>query len=50
MTISDSKITLYGFNNLTKTLSFNFYDISYAKTAKHRDEYLEYIDYEKNDL
>ena len=45
MTISDSKITLYGFNNLTKTLSFNFYDISYAKTAKHRDEYLEYIDH-----
>lgn len=45
MTGSNSKITLYGFNNLTKTLSFNFYDICYAKTAKHRDEYLEYIDH-----
>ena len=40
----DSKITLYGFNNLTKTLSFNFYDICFAKTAKHRDEYFAYID------
>lgn len=40
----DSKISLYGFNNLTKTLSFNIYDICYAKTAKQRDEYIEYID------
>ena len=44
MSAPDSKITLFGFNNLTKTLSFNFYDICYAKTIKHRDEYLEYID------
>lgn len=44
MASNDSKITLYGFNNLTKTLSFNFYDICYAKTAKQRDEYLDYID------
>ncbi|MEM8845451.1 MAG: S-adenosylmethionine decarboxylase, partial [Pseudomonadota bacterium] len=44
MTQSDPKITLHGFNNLTKTLSFNFYDVCYAKTNKHRDEYLEYID------
>ncbi len=41
---NDSKISLYGFNNLTKTLSFNFYDICYAKTKKQRDEYIEYID------
>ena len=41
---SDSKLTLYGFNNLTKTLSFNFYDVCYANTIKQRDEYLEYID------
>jgi len=41
---SDSKITLYGFNNLTKTLSFNFYDVCYTNTLKQRDEYLEYID------
>lgn len=40
----DPKIALYGFNNLTKTLSFNFYDICYTKTAKQRDEYIEYID------
>lgn len=40
----DSKIALYGFNNLTKTLSFNFYDICYAKTDRQRDEYIEYID------
>lgn len=45
MESSDSKIKLYGFNNLTKTLSFNFYDICYAKTDKHRDEYFEYIDH-----
>ena len=44
MTAVDKKISLYGFNNLTKTLSFNFYDICYAKSIKHRDEYLEYID------
>jgi len=39
-----SKIELHGFNNLTKTLSFNFYDICYAHTAKHQQEYLAYID------
>jgi len=27
------KLKLYGFNNLTKTLSFNMYDICYAKNA-----------------
>lgn len=41
---SDSKISLYGFNNLTKTLSFNIYDICYAKSQKDRDEYFDYID------
>jgi S-adenosylmethionine decarboxylase len=44
MSAPGSKITLFGFNNLTKTLSFNFYDICYAKSIRHRDEYLEYID------
>ena len=44
MTRFDSKITQYGFNNLTKTLSFNIYDICYAKSAKHREEYFDYID------
>lgn len=38
------KLRLHGFNNLTKTLSFNIYDICYAKTARHRKEYIEYID------
>ncbi len=35
---------LQGFNNLTKTLSFNIYDICYAKTSKQRKDYIEYID------
>ena len=38
------KLKLQGFNNLTKTLSFNIYDICYAKTAKQRKGYIEYID------
>lgn len=38
------KLKLHGFNNLTKTLSFNIYDICYAKNQKNRDEYIEYID------
>lgn len=40
----NKKLKLHGFNNLTKTLSFNIYDICYAKTEKHRNEYIEYID------
>jgi S-adenosylmethionine decarboxylase len=42
------KLKLYGFNNLTKSLSFNMYDICYAKTPQHRHEYIEYIDEEYN--
>ena len=42
------KLKLYGFNNLTKTLSFNMYDICYAKTPEHRDAYIQYIDEEYN--
>lgn len=38
------KLKLQGFNNLTKTLSFNLYDICYARTADHRAEYIRYID------
>lgn len=38
------KIRLHGFNNLTKSLSFNIYDICYAKTEQHRKEYIDYID------
>ncbi|MDD4801456.1 MAG: adenosylmethionine decarboxylase [Syntrophomonas sp.] len=42
------KLKLYGFNNLTKTLSFNLYDICYAITPEHRREYIEYVDEEYN--
>src|SRR5690606_28952335 len=42
--MADNKLKLQGFNNLTKTLSFNIYDICYAKTEKHQKEYIEYID------
>ena len=42
------KIKLYGFNNLTKTLSFNIYDVCYAKTEREKNEYLAYIDEQYN--
>jgi len=45
---SFKKLELYGFNNLTKTLSFNMYDICYAKTPEHREAYIKYIDEEYN--
>lgn len=38
------KVKLYGFNNLTKSLSFNIYDICYANTPEQRQAYIEYID------
>lgn len=38
------RIKLHGFNNLTKALSFNIYDICYAATEAQRREYIEYID------
>ncbi|MDE2149442.1 MAG: adenosylmethionine decarboxylase [Gammaproteobacteria bacterium] len=41
---SNPKLKLLGFNNLTKTLSFNIYDICYARTPQHQQEYIEYID------
>lgn len=40
----NEKLRLHGFNNLTKTLSFNIYDVCYTKTDKERQEYIEYID------
>ena len=42
------KLKLYGFNNLTKTLSFNIYDICYAKTLEDRKGYIAYIDEQYN--
>ena len=43
-----NKIKLYGFNNLTKTLSFNMYDICYTKTEEDKNAYIAYIDEEYN--
>ena len=43
-TLNNSKLKLLGFNNLTKSLSFNIYDICYARTKQHQQEYVEYID------
>lgn len=45
---SMKRLKLEGFNNLTKTLSFNIYDICYADTVAHRREYINYIDNEYN--
>lgn len=42
------KLTLYGFNNLTKTLSFNIYDVCYAKTEREQKDYIRYIDEQYN--
>jgi len=39
-----AKLKLHGFNNLTKTLSFNIYDICYTNTLEQRDKYIDYID------
>lgn len=44
----NKKLKLYGFNNLTKTLSFNLYDICYALSQEHHQEYISYIDEEYN--
>lgn len=38
------KLRLHGFNNLTKTLSFNIYDVCYADSNPQRDAYIHYID------
>jgi S-adenosylmethionine decarboxylase len=42
--VKGKKIRLEGFNNLTKSLSFNIYDICYARSSESQIEYLEYID------
>ncbi|MFE8703101.1 adenosylmethionine decarboxylase [Cytobacillus sp. FJAT-54145] len=41
-------IELHGFNNLTKSLSFNMYDICYTKSKEEREAYLNYIDEQYN--
>ena len=42
------KMRLYGFNNLTKALSFNIYDVCYAKTPREQKDYIAYIDEQYN--
>ena len=42
------KMKLYGFNNLTKSLSFNIYDVCYAKTEREQRDYIAYIDEQYN--
>jgi len=42
-TRAPSKLKLQGFNNLTKSLSFNIYDICYAVTPEQCQAYIEYI-------
>ena len=38
------RIKLHGFNNLTKALSFNIYDLCFATSADERKDYIAYID------
>lgn len=42
------RIELHEFNNLTKSLSFNMYDVCYTKTREEREAYIEYIDDQYN--
>ena len=44
----NERIKLHGFNNLTKTLSFNMYDICYTRTKEEREAYINYIDEQYN--
>ena len=44
----NKSLKLYGFNNLTKTLSFNIYDICYTRDDLERKAYIEYIDEQYN--
>ncbi|MEE4303526.1 MAG: adenosylmethionine decarboxylase [Wenzhouxiangella sp.] len=38
------RIKLHGFNNLTKALSFNIYDLCFATSSDQRKDYIAYID------
>lgn len=46
--VQSKKLKLHGFNNLTKTLSFNIYDICYTQTDSQQKDYIAYIDEEYN--
>jgi S-adenosylmethionine decarboxylase len=39
----NNKLKLHGFNNLTKTLSLNIYDVCYASTEEEKNMYKSYI-------
>jgi S-adenosylmethionine decarboxylase len=38
------RLKLHGFNNLTKSLSFNIYDVCYTDSPEQREAYIAYID------
>ena len=38
------RLKLQGFNNLTKALSFNIFDVCYAVSKDERQRYIENID------
>lgn len=44
----EQRVELHDFNNLTKTLSFNFWDVCWYKNEKERAAYIEYIDEQYN--
>jgi S-adenosylmethionine decarboxylase len=44
----ENKLKLYGFNNLTKSLSFNIFDVCYAKSEREQNDYIAYIDEQYN--
>ncbi|MBW4838475.1 MAG: S-adenosylmethionine decarboxylase, partial [Paenibacillaceae bacterium] len=44
----EQRIQLHEFNNLTKTLSFNMYDVCYTRTKEEREAYIAYIDDQYN--
>jgi len=44
----NDKLKLYGFNNLTKSLSFNIYDVCYAKSLSEQEDYIRYVDEQYN--
>ncbi|WNR42327.1 adenosylmethionine decarboxylase [Paenibacillus roseipurpureus] len=45
---TEQRVTLHGFNNLTKSLSFNMYDICFTKSKEEREAYIAYIDQQYN--
>ena len=45
---NNRKLKIFGFNNLTKSLSFNIYDVCYAKSVREQQDYIAYIDEQYN--